>query len=113
MRYLISILLFISLSLSGQTVYRTPSGAKYHLASCRMVKNVSSALNVKSALEQGLQPCKICNPPTITTYAIVSQRKQVNGTNKGNRCLGMTKAGTRCKHYTRIGNYYCFQHMPK
>jgi len=113
MRYLVSILLFISLSISGQTVYRTPSGSKYHLSSCRMVKNVSSALDVKNALGQGLQPCKICNPPTTTTYGIVSQPKKVNGTNKGNQCLGITKAGTRCKHYTRIGNDYCFQHMPK
>lgn len=113
MRFLVFILLFISFSLSGQTVYKTPSGAKYHLASCRMVKNVSSALDVKNALEQGLQPCKICNPPTTATYGLVSQLKKVNGTNKGTRCLGTTKAGTRCKHYTRIGNDYCFQHQPK
>lgn len=113
MKYLISILLFTSLNFYGQTVYRTPSGTKYHLSSCRMVKNVSSGLTVNKALEIGLQPCKICNPPRTSVYGMVSQPKKVSGTNKGNRCLGTTKAGTRCKHYTRIGNDYCFQHVPK
>ncbi|MFN1217952.1 hypothetical protein [Chryseobacterium kwangjuense] len=110
---MVFILLFISFSLEGQTVYKTPSGTKYHLSSCRMVKNVSSALEINKALETGLQPCKICNPPTRTVYGIASRPKKVSGTDKGNQCLGRTKAGTRCKHYTRIGNDYCFQHVPK
>lgn len=113
MRYVVFILLFISFGLEGQTVYKTPSGTKYHLSSCRMVKNVSSALEINKALEIGLQPCKICNPPTRMVYGIASQPKKVSGINKGNQCLGRTKVGTRCKHYTRIGNDYCFQHVPK
>ncbi|HBV16783.1 hypothetical protein [Chryseobacterium carnipullorum] len=113
MKYLISILLFTSVILLGQTVYRTPSGAKYHRSSCRMVKNVSSGLDVNEAVKIGLQPCKICNPPKTSVYGMVSSPKKVNGVNKGNQCLGRTKAGTRCKHYTRIGNDYCFQHVPK
>jgi len=112
MKYVISILLFISLSLCGQTVYRTPSGTKYHLPSCRMVKNVSSGLDVNKAMEIGLQSCKICNPSGTAAYRFISKPKKVNGTNKGNQCLGMTKGGTRCKHHTRIGNDYCFQHKP-
>ncbi|OCA73248.1 hypothetical protein [Chryseobacterium arthrosphaerae] len=113
MKYLISILLCLAINLKGQTVYRTPSGSKFHDSSCRMVKNVSSGLSVNEALKMGLQPCKICNPGvTPSVYGIVSHPKKTNGTNKGNRCLGTTKAGTRCKHYTRIGNDYCFQHLP-
>ena len=113
MKYLVAILLFISFNLNGQKVYKTPSGTKYHLSSCRMVKNVSSSLDVHKAIEIGLQPCKICNPPrSAAAYGIVSKPKKVNGTDKGNRCLGITKKGTRCKHYTRIGNDYCFQHTP-
>ncbi|KMQ67471.1 hypothetical protein ACM39_13625 [Chryseobacterium sp. FH2] len=112
MKYLVSILIFISFTLKCQTVYRTPSGTKYHLSSCRMVKNVSSGLDVSKALEQGLQPCNICKPSIRNTYGIVSKPKKINGTNKGNQCLGITKKGTRCQHYTRIGNDYCFQHMP-
>ncbi|AZA80089.1 hypothetical protein EG347_22635 [Chryseobacterium sp. G0186] len=112
MKYLISILLCLALNFKGQTVYKTPSGAKFHLASCRMVKNVSSSLTINEALEIGLQPCKICNPRLSPTHGIMSVPKKVNGTNKGNQCLGRTKAGTRCKHYTSIGNDYCFQHVP-
>lgn len=113
MKYLISIFLCLTLNLSGQTVYRTPSGTKFHLSSCRMVKNVSSSLSINNALEMGLQPCKICNPNAASVYGIVSKPKKVHGVDKGNQCLGITKAGTRCKHYTRIGNDYCFQHLPK
>lgn len=113
MKYLISILLCLALNVKGQTVYKTPSGAKFHGSSCRMVKNVSSSLPLRKALEMGLQPCKICNPISQSSaYGFVSVPKKLNGTDKGNQCLGTTKAGTRCKHYTRIGNDYCFQHLP-
>lgn len=113
MKYLISILLCLSLYVKGQTVYKTPSGTKFHGSSCRIVKNVSSSLPLQKALEMGLEPCKICNPASPSVYGIASVPKKVNGTDKGNQCLGTTKAGTRCKHYTRIGNDYCFQHLPK
>lgn len=113
MKYLVSILIFISFSLSGQTVYKTPSGAKYHLSSCKVVNNFSSQLDVTQAVKMGLEPCKKCNPPRPSVYRIVSKPTKVNGTNKGNQCLGTTKKGTRCQHYTKIGNDYCFQHTPK
>lgn len=113
MKYLISILLYLTVSVNGQTVYRTPSGNKFHTASCRMVKNVSSALSVNKALEIGLQPCKICSSGQTSGYGIASTPKKINGIDKGNQCLGRTKKGTRCKHYTSIGNDYCFQHVPK
>lgn len=113
MKYLVSILIFISFGLSGQTVYKTPSGAKYHLSACKVVNNFSSQLDVTQAVKMGLEPCEKCNPPRSSVYGIVSKSKKVNGTNKGNRCLGTTKKGTRCEHYTKIGNDYCFQHAPK
>ena len=106
------LLLFFGLQLKAQTVYKTPSGSKYHLASCRMVKNVSSEISLSKASELGLSPCKICNPPISSVYGIVSKPKKVNGVNSKNRCKGITKSGKRCKHYTRIGNDYCYQHQP-
>ncbi|MBB4805132.1 hypothetical protein HNP38_000404 [Chryseobacterium defluvii] len=112
MKLIVFILFFISLGLNGQTVYKTPSGTKYHLSSCGMVKNVSSALDVSKAVEIGLQPCKVCNPPTVNALGIIFKPKKVNGTNRGNRCPAITKEGTRCKRYTKIGNDYCFQHTP-
>ena len=42
------LILFFGLQLKAQTVYKTPSGSKYHLASCRMVKNVSSEISLSN-----------------------------------------------------------------
>jgi len=62
-KYFLTVLLFVSsISPKAQTVFKTPSGAKYHLSSCRMVKNVSEEVTVSQAKELGLQPCKICQP---------------------------------------------------
>jgi hypothetical protein len=103
-------LLLLSFSLKAQTVYKTPSGEKYHLATCRMVKNVSEQITVSEAKNLGLQPCKICNPQNI--YASGSSVKKPQGQNTTTQCRGFTKVGTRCKHMTSIANGYCYQHQP-
>lgn len=100
------------MNLSAQTVYRTPSGQKYHLSNCRMVKNVSSKSSVEDAVKDGLSPCKICRPPFRSTSGIVASPKKTSGESTKNRCHGITKSGTRCKHFTSIGNNFCFQHLP-
>jgi len=106
------IALLFSLSVKGQTVYKTPSGQKYHLATCRTVKNVSEEITVTQAKELGLQPCKVCKPESI--YAAGSSTtKKAQGQGETTQCLGTTKSGTRCRHMTRIANGYCFQHQPK
>ncbi|CAN5752039.1 hypothetical protein BH11BAC3_BH11BAC3_19690 [soil metagenome] len=108
-------LMFIAIALSlpvkSQTVFKTPSGQKYHLASCRMVKNVSKEITLAEAKDLGLLPCKICNPQNVQVgEAVVHKAK---GENKTVRCNGYTKAGTRCKHMTSIANGYCYQHQPE
>jgi hypothetical protein len=105
------ILLLFSVSVKAQSVYKTPSGAKYHLATCRTVKNVSEEIAISQAKELGLEPCKICKPQTI--YASGSSTNKAQGQTTTVQCSGITKAGTRCKHITRIANGYCFQHQPK
>lgn len=105
-------IIFFSTKVFSQIVYKTPSGSKYHLSNCRMVKNVSSKLSIDKAQREGLSPCKICKAPLGNTFGIYSNpSKKVNGTNAKNRCKGITKRGTRCKHYTSIGNDYCYQHL--
>ena len=104
-------LLLISTSLKAQAVYKTPSGAKYHTATCHTVKNVSEKITVDKAIELGLQPCKICKPTIISSTNPTSKKPQGEGTTA--QCKGLTKAGTRCKHMTRIANGYCFQHQPR
>lgn len=112
------VILFIFISpttLLSQYVYKTPSGEKYHLSSCRMVENVSKRITIKIAIEEyGLGPCKICKPPT--REGLIPNKSQTNkavGKCKSQRCKGITKNGTRCKHMTKLCNGYCFQHNPK
>ena len=111
-RYLLSILylLIFSTGVHAQFVYKTPSGEKYHLANCRMVKNVSEKITLEQATKMGLGPCKICSPPVASLPA--SPQNKEKGQDKTTQCLGTTKAGTRCKHMTRIANGYCYQHQP-
>lgn len=104
------ILLLFALSANGQSIYKTPSGKKYHLASCRMVENVSEKITPEKAKELGLEPCKICKP-VIGILRVSSENKAV-GKSKTVQCSGRTKSGTRCKHKTSIANGYCFQHQP-
>jgi Family of unknown function (DUF5763) len=104
-------LLLLSVSLKGQMVFKTPSGAKYHLATCRMVKNTSEQIAVSTAIELGLQACKICNPPASSVLA--SSLGKAQGEGETVQCKGTTKTGSRCRHLTRIANGYCFQHQPK
>jgi len=75
-----------------------------------MVKNVSEEITIQQAIELGLEPCKICNPPTTNAPLGV---KKAQGQNNTVQCKGLTKAGTRCKHMTSIANGYCYQHQPQ
>jgi hypothetical protein len=104
-------LLLLSFSLKAQFVYKTPSGAKYHLASCRMVKNTSVKITVEQAIDLGLTPCKICQPGLQNNNGS-SSPGHAQGQGQSVQCKGTTKAGTRCRHMTRIANGYCFQHQP-
>lgn len=102
----------LSLNISAQNIYKTPSGKKYHLSSCRMVENVSKKLLGKDDISKyNLAPCKICKPSSVNNYisSYNSSNKAV-GTSSSVRCKGYTKKGARCKHKTRLANGYCYQH---
>ena len=105
-------LLLFSFSLKAQAVYKTPSGGKYHTAVCRFVNNVSEKITEAQAKESGLQPCKICKPQDVHTQSNLTAAHQAQGQAETMQCKGITKAGTRCRHKTRIANGYCFQHNP-
>ena len=104
--------LFLCLHLSGQDLYKTPSGAKYHLASCRMVENVSKKLvNAGDIGGYNLSPCKICKPSQPNTIVtLYASGNKAAGESSSQRCKGYTKNGSRCQHMTRIANGYCYQH---
>lgn len=47
---------------SSSTVYITETGTKYHLATCRTLKNSKIAISKAEAISQGYEPCGICKP---------------------------------------------------
>ena len=103
--------IFISYSATSQDIYKTPSGTKYHLASCRMVENTSEKITGNEAQKLGLQPCKICKPDKLS-LSVMNSASTAHGQGETVQCKGVTKAGSRCKHMTRIANGYCSQHTP-
>jgi len=114
-KFCISLLLFACYVAHAQDVYRTPSGKKYHLSTCRMVENVSKKITINNAISKyGLRPCKICKPPIVAAVSksLYASNKAV-GKAKTIQCIGYTKKGTRCKHKTSLGNGYCYQHSVK
>lgn len=104
-------LLLLPLLVSSQAIYKTPSGKKYHLGTCHMVKNVSEKITPAQAIELGLGPCHICRPDI--NHLQPSTENKATGQSTGVQCRGITKRGTRCRHFTHIANGYCFQHQPK
>jgi hypothetical protein len=105
-------LLLYSVTVAAQNIYKTPSGKKYHLSSCRMVENVSKKLVDGAAVARyRLTPCKICKPPAQRAlfFGSSAENKAV-GQAASVQCKGITQRGTRCKHKTRLANGYCYQH---
>jgi len=46
-------------------VYATKSGTKYHTSTCRSLKKSKIPMTLSEAVDKGLEPCKICNPPRL------------------------------------------------
>ena len=99
-------LLLFSVAAKAQMVYKTPSGTKYHIGSCRMVTNVSQKMTLNDALEKGLTPCKICSPPS-SNRSNLYPRNSPKGESQTVQCKAKTKAGNRSKHKTSIANGFC------
>lgn len=110
MKKIVFFFLFVSNFIMAQSLYKTPSGHKYHLETCRMVKNVSEKISQSDIMRLKLSPCKICKPPYIGQISNTYGNKAVGESRRTVQCKGYTKKGTRCKHKTSIANGYCFQH---
>jgi hypothetical protein len=116
-------LLFLILTLTAvqaQTVYKTKTGAKYHLPTCGYLKS-SFAISRPAALAEGLTACSVCKPgsgtanPTINAapvLTIVSENKETTESTGSEtvQCTGTTQAGNRCRRITKAANGRCYQH---
>lgn len=51
-----------------EKVYVTPNGAKFHLKTCRTLKNSNEVIeiNLEDAKSKGYEPCKVCKPMLVT-----------------------------------------------
>jgi len=47
-----------------QKVYVSPNGKKYHLKTCRTLKNstIVDEIVLEDAISKGYEPCKVCKP---------------------------------------------------
>ncbi len=107
--------LVLGSDLFSQTVYRTKTGKKYHSESCRYLSKSKIAIPLEDALNQNYTPCKICSPPVALSSNSKIKLKSSVLTNKNenisNRCIAITKKGTRCKRMAQAGSQYCWQHQ--
>lgn len=108
------ILTLFSVSSFAQSVYKTPSGNKYHLAKCKHVNNVALRMTVDEAInDYHLRPCKVCKPPVPNDAIFLhSGKNKAVGACNTTRCNGKTKEQIRCKRRTKLCNGFCFQHNP-
>ncbi len=121
--YLILFFLFFTFSSFAQTVFKTRTGEKYHKAGCRYLKSII-VTNVSDALQEGLTACSVCRPPLEpasdgSDFQMASSSNSLGADNSTNnkpvrsqsiQCSGITKAGTRCKRWTKAANGRCYQH---
>lgn len=78
-----------------------------------MVENTSKKISLHEAYELNLKPCKFCHPPTSNTLHYSNSNRSHGVQNQSVQCRGIIRSGRRCRHKTRIGNGYCYQHQPR
>lgn len=115
---LLILFLLFTMVCQAQTVYKTRTGAKYHVETCRYLKS-SIETTVAKAQAEGLTPCSVCRPTTgASGNAVAPQSSESNSvrstsnssSSSSRQCSGTTKAGARCKRITTSANGRCYQH---
>lgn len=113
---LLILFLLFAMVCQAQTVYKTRTGAKYHVQTCRYLKS-SFETTVAEAQAEGLTACSVCKPSAGAAGGAVAPTSSYQSTNvsssssSGSRqCSGTTKAGARCKRMTTSSNGRCYQH---
>ena len=46
-------------------VYVTKTGEKYHEDGCRYLKKSKIEISLEDAVDEGYEPCSVCNPPEL------------------------------------------------
>ena len=111
-------LILYTTNCTGQTVYVTKTGKKYHKSTCRFLKYSKKETTIKKAKELGFLACKICKPTiknTSSKSSLSSNKKKQdtkNTTRKvtATQCTVKTESRRRCKRKTKNSNGRCYQH---
>jgi len=110
--------------LHAQTVYITKTGEKYHTGSCRYLSQSKIAIELKDAIDQNYEPCKVCRPTQDITANTIKNtgldekedpeialtRNATSRNAESKQCTATTQKGTRCKRMTTSANGKCWQH---
>ncbi len=115
--FFVTILILLFGNFSGQTVYITKTGKKYHEQSCRYLNKSTISINLSDAINKGYSSCSVCNPPTSASTTSDQKNKSDVGSNQNaspttssQQCGAKTKDGSRCKRMTKSSNGFCWQH---
>jgi hypothetical protein len=114
---LLLLFLLFAVVCQAQTVYKTKTGAKYHMQTCHYRKS-SIETTVANAQAEGLTACSVCRPSAGTTgntvapkaYESSSVSSKSNSSSGSRQCSATTKAGARCKRMTTSSSGRCYQH---
>lgn len=109
--------MFCAVNLSGQTVYVTNTGEKFHKSSCHYLKSSKKEIAFEKALELRFTACSVCKPEVrgiglgiMTPSYKSSAGLKASSNSASTQCTGKTKSGLRCKRLTKNGNGRCYQH---
>ena len=135
-RWLFTIILFIFQSCSyaqnsDPTVCITRTGAKYHVCTCRYLRQGSFEITLAEATKRGYTACSVCKPQQLEDEEENADNVETAGSSGSNstpvktaprtsggnertttsrQCSGITKSGQRCKRMTTAANGRCYQH---
>jgi hypothetical protein len=96
---------------SGETVYVTATGTKYHRAGCRYLTDSSRPTTLTEAAKSKT-PCSVCKPPSVSdTQGLTGPAKPTTTEQPATtQCAATTQKGARCKRNASPGSQYCWQH---
>ena len=95
--YIIGLLVIVSATCFGQTVYTSDKGEKYHTADCKLSGD-ANGIKLADAKKKGKSACGVCKPDEWVKAKLI-------------QCAGKTKDGTRCKRMTASAKKKCYQHQ--
>ena len=91
---LLILFLLFAFICQAQTVYKTKTGVKYHMQTCRYLKS-SFETTVTKAQAEDLTPCSVCKPPATATGAAATPGSEVQAVPAVKSAESSSSSGSR------------------